>query len=126
MYEELNQLTNGKCTFEQFEMLNQLYMSSEPMSKEDCAKVWDITYGKYIEEDLFHKRMVLAISEQVNAHYDQLDYLVSCYQSIGNGQFKSTIKIDGVDYEIIYDSRMEYYSIYHPVHQRRYSFILRR
>lgn len=46
LYEELKSRTNGKCTYEEYEAVNAVYMSLDDMTKEQAAKLWRQLYAK--------------------------------------------------------------------------------
>lgn len=40
LYEELKSRTNGKCTYEEYEAVNAVYMELADMTKEEAAALW--------------------------------------------------------------------------------------
>lgn len=46
LYEELKSRTNGKCTYEEYEAVNAVYMTLDDMTKEQAAKLWKQLYAK--------------------------------------------------------------------------------
>lgn len=46
LYSELLKLTKGRCTQEEYDAINAVYMTLDDMSKEDAAKLWRQLYLK--------------------------------------------------------------------------------
>lgn len=46
LYSEFQKLTKNRCTVEEYNKVNSLYMESDTMTHEDCAKVWEGLYGR--------------------------------------------------------------------------------
>lgn len=46
LYSEFQKLTKNRCTPEEYNKVNSLYMESDTMTHEDCAKVWEGLYGR--------------------------------------------------------------------------------
>lgn len=52
LFSELNDLTGGKCTHEEYEIINNVYMSCDSMTHEDCAKAWKALFFKRYKENI--------------------------------------------------------------------------
>lgn len=45
LYDELKKLTGGRCSYEEFESINAVYMQCDTMTHEQCAAAWRALFG---------------------------------------------------------------------------------
>ena len=45
LYTEMCELTKERCTYEEFEKIDAIYMDCESMTKQEAARIWNRTYG---------------------------------------------------------------------------------
>lgn len=95
LYEDLKELTNGKCTREEYEVINQLYMTCDSMTTITAAKIWEESYGVEHKHDKIQE-LILGLNNSTDES-DPLspDDCHNAYQVLMNAFDKALISKDG-------------------------------